>query len=549
MTRRRDRHPPATEVGGGLSARMGGLRAAEQEAATVAASVATSVAPSPASPESSVAAVGRAVGSQLGMELAGVKLHTDSAHGTLAAQAEANAYTLGGEIGFAAGTYTPGTVAGNRLLAHEMTHVVQQRRDVGLRSVMLMQGARPIPDAAPSIVNPSDLKTSAIGGKIRKGLAGVGSRDRPDGGVTPAVDPEKVLDILATSPSFLEDAEFAEDRNPELKFDFHQEPDRGTFAEKVSNTIVVHVETLDEVVSSLVHEVRHASGQAPEPRIPKGTGDIAALEMGGVEEEIDTRKRQATVLEELNLPGETGSTEAAKVRAGFWSGRPKLTYQELFIVDAMKLENRIAAVADDPARLRSAEKLARKLVPPVDAPSAGTADKFSINAAQHRMSAAKPPLPDPPSLGLAKQWMKQYGSRFYPGKNPDRIKGAPEGVVEFLDLFFDFTTNEDLLLEKIKVHSEKQRRLQAEIDLGAEVTSFIDGLPPGGQDRGIPFLEWVMIGEALGRDWGTDDEAGNWKRQRHLDFLVRRLGSRLFGLDRPRTPRPRVTAPPPPRRR
>jgi hypothetical protein len=41
----------------------------------------------------------------------------------------------------------------------------------------------------------------------------------------------------------MEDAEIAEDGNPKLKFDLHQEPDRGTFTEKISNTIVVDVET------------------------------------------------------------------------------------------------------------------------------------------------------------------------------------------------------------------------------------------------------------------------------------------------------------------
>jgi hypothetical protein len=134
---------------GGLNARKGGIRRAEHEAATAAASsVATSLQPSPASPQASVAALGEAVGSQLGMELAGVKLHTGHPRATLAAQAGADAYALGGEVAFAAGAYTSGTLAGNRLLAHEMTHVVQQRRDVGLHSVMLRQRTPPTPASA-----------------------------------------------------------------------------------------------------------------------------------------------------------------------------------------------------------------------------------------------------------------------------------------------------------------------------------------------------------------------------------------------------------------
>jgi hypothetical protein len=59
----------------------------------------------------------------------------------------------------------------------------------------------------------TDLKASAIGTTIRDGLAWVGV-PISDGGVRPLVDPDKVLDILATSPSFRQDAATAERRNP-----------------------------------------------------------------------------------------------------------------------------------------------------------------------------------------------------------------------------------------------------------------------------------------------------------------------------------------------
>ena len=40
----------------------------------------------------------------------------------------AAAYTIGPDIAFGADKYTPGTSEGRRLLAHELTHVVQQER-------------------------------------------------------------------------------------------------------------------------------------------------------------------------------------------------------------------------------------------------------------------------------------------------------------------------------------------------------------------------------------------------------------------------------------
>lgn len=54
-----------------------------------------------------------------------VKLH---AHSTKAAEIGANAFTQGTEIHFAPGQYNPNSTKGRHLIAHELTHVVQQRR-------------------------------------------------------------------------------------------------------------------------------------------------------------------------------------------------------------------------------------------------------------------------------------------------------------------------------------------------------------------------------------------------------------------------------------
>jgi hypothetical protein len=59
-------------------------------------------------------------------ELSGVRLHTDGTAARTAQELEANAFTVGSHIAFAPGRYRPGTPEGNRLLTHEVTHVVQQ---------------------------------------------------------------------------------------------------------------------------------------------------------------------------------------------------------------------------------------------------------------------------------------------------------------------------------------------------------------------------------------------------------------------------------------
>jgi hypothetical protein len=61
-----------------------------------------------------------------GVDFSEVRLHTDAAAERSAQAFNANAYTVGQDIVFAAGKYAPGTSEGKRLLAHELTHVIQQ---------------------------------------------------------------------------------------------------------------------------------------------------------------------------------------------------------------------------------------------------------------------------------------------------------------------------------------------------------------------------------------------------------------------------------------
>jgi hypothetical protein len=65
--------------------------------------------------------------SRLGHDFADVRVHTgDSADASSNAIA-ARAYTVENDVVFEAGAYAPQTSSGRRLLAHELTHVVQQR--------------------------------------------------------------------------------------------------------------------------------------------------------------------------------------------------------------------------------------------------------------------------------------------------------------------------------------------------------------------------------------------------------------------------------------
>src|SRR5262249_7663716 len=64
--------------------------------------------------------------SHIGFDFGKVRVHTDDRAPRSARGLGPNAYTLGNHVVFSAGRYTPKSFEGRRLLAHELTHVVQQ---------------------------------------------------------------------------------------------------------------------------------------------------------------------------------------------------------------------------------------------------------------------------------------------------------------------------------------------------------------------------------------------------------------------------------------
>lgn len=65
--------------------------------------------------------------SRLGHDFGDVRVHTDDAAHDSARSVNANAYTVGSHIVFQRDAYDPGSQQGATTLAHELTHVVQQR--------------------------------------------------------------------------------------------------------------------------------------------------------------------------------------------------------------------------------------------------------------------------------------------------------------------------------------------------------------------------------------------------------------------------------------
>ena len=78
---------------------------------------------------------------RFGHDFSGVRVHTDAKAAESARAVNALAYTVGREMVFGAGQYVPTTNAGRKLMAHELTHVVQQSSVAPIFPSLLVQSA------------------------------------------------------------------------------------------------------------------------------------------------------------------------------------------------------------------------------------------------------------------------------------------------------------------------------------------------------------------------------------------------------------------------
>jgi hypothetical protein len=103
---------------------------------------------------------------RFGHDFSRVRVHTDAKAAESAREMNANAYTVGHDIVFGAGRYVPGTQAGRRLLSHELTHVLQQRRGLGPARLALQRdaprgAAQPAKSPPQQPVDPPDYDRTA----------------------------------------------------------------------------------------------------------------------------------------------------------------------------------------------------------------------------------------------------------------------------------------------------------------------------------------------------------------------------------------------------
>ena len=98
---------------------------------------------------------------RLGHDFSHVNVHTGSEAAAAAAKVEARAFTLGRDIVFGTGQYSPNSMTGRRLLAHELVHVVQQT------GAAMPSGAEPVAISSPQ--DPAEREAEGVADRVVRG--------------------------------------------------------------------------------------------------------------------------------------------------------------------------------------------------------------------------------------------------------------------------------------------------------------------------------------------------------------------------------------------
>ena len=87
------------------------------------------------------ASLQESMGQAMGADFSQVRVHTDAQSDQLNQSIQAKAFTAGQDVFFRQGAYEPGSRGGQELIAHELTHVVQQSRGRSGFTNILQAGA------------------------------------------------------------------------------------------------------------------------------------------------------------------------------------------------------------------------------------------------------------------------------------------------------------------------------------------------------------------------------------------------------------------------
>lgn len=155
---------------------------------------------------------------RFGHDFSGVRVHTDAKAAESARAVNALAYTVGRDVVFGGGQYLPGTTMGQKLMAHELTHVVQQSSASSGRQLQSKLTVNQPGDAF-------EQEADAVAERVMAGAHASASltpshptiqRETP-GGAAEKKPPEKMAAGEVVAEGLKTVAEQAVDNNPQVK--------------------------------------------------------------------------------------------------------------------------------------------------------------------------------------------------------------------------------------------------------------------------------------------------------------------------------------------
>ena len=209
---------------------------------------------------------------QFGHDFANVRVHADQEADQMAKNLNANAFTTGQDIFFREGRFKPNSSEGKQLLAHELTHTIQQSRGTSAGSDLSVSKPNdPFEQAAQTQAN---AVTSARGGQVAAGaVSNVIQREIHD----PSMETGSSTSTT-TSSSETADANPIPDANSRGEFETATRAfDAGRYLEAAQS-----FETLARRFPAQAHELLYNACQAYER-----LGDNANLGVRRVRREVE----------------------------------------------------------------------------------------------------------------------------------------------------------------------------------------------------------------------------------------------------------------------
>ncbi|MCL4298020.1 MAG: DUF4157 domain-containing protein [Anaerolineae bacterium] len=284
-----------------------------------------------------------------GVDFRGVRVHTGAQASQAARDINATAFTHGQDIFFDEGKFQPGTSAGDRLLAHELTHTIQQRGNGRVQTkstseFAISQPGEPEEQEADLVAEQVVQKRQESGQVLpisprgesklvavvqRNGPAGKPSVDAPISVDTPSVNtngptsnttqtsgvPPEVAHRLAFAATVMRAV-------PRLSEDQRHNLERLAGA----SSLVDMIRERDTLAQSLDYEralLRDSAQLAPGESLPGGVA-LSADQVEALATQLD--EKNARIQEELAANGITDEAELHRLIAGFpqqWIERGK----------------------------------------------------------------------------------------------------------------------------------------------------------------------------------------------------------------------------------